>query len=355
VRREFAGTAAIAGVAGVAGVAGLAVIAVFAVPLSTTSATAQLGSLPNQRLAEPALQGLPVTGYALRSLPSAVVRREAHALSAVGVAGVSIRRDGATVGRPNADLRRLLRVAHRSGVSASLLTSNWSERLGRFDSRALGRLLHSAPNRRQTAEQLGQVVRAGGWDGVTIDFEALRPSYAGGLTAFLARLRAELPADATIDVDVSATTRYRSRGYELRRIARSVDRVVLMAYDEHGPSWSDPGPIGSLPWQRRCLRAALRLVPTRQVDLGVAGYGYAWRRDGGGHSIFPRQARRLVADDGAVARWHPHAGEWSAVLSTGAQLWWSDTRSWRQRVRVAEHRGIHGLALWRLGAADPLP
>jgi spore germination protein YaaH len=233
--------------------------------------------------------------------------------------------------------------------------TNWSERLGRFDARALGRLLHTPANRRRVAEQMARTVRAGGWDGVTVDFEALKPSYARGLASFLAALRAELPTGSAIDIDVSATTRYRSRGYELRRIGRSVDRVVLMAYDEHGPSWSEPGPVGSLPWQRRCLKAALRLVPASQVDLGVAGYGYAWRRHGGGRSVYPREARRLVAEDGAAARWHPHAGEWSAALSTGTRLWWSDTRSWRQRVRLARHRGIHGLALWRLGAADPLP
>jgi spore germination protein YaaH len=333
----------------------LAAFAVVAMLAATGSASAQLGSPSTQRLAEPPAPRPPVTGYALGSLPSVVVRREAHALSTVGVAGVSIRRDGAEVRRPDSDVRRLLRVAHASGVSASLLMSNWSERLGRFDTRALGRLLHHADNRARVAERMGQIVRAGGWDGVTVDFEVLRPAYAASLTAFLARLRAALPAAAVIDVDVSATTRYRSRGYALRGIARSVDHIVLMAYDEHGPSWSGPGPIGSLPWQRRCLAAALRIVPARQVELGVAGYGYAWRRDGGGRSIFPRQARQLVADDGATARWHRRAGEWSAALSNGTRLWWSDARSWRQRVRVAEHRRLHGLALWRLGAADPLP
>jgi spore germination protein len=308
-----------------------------------------------QRPYEAAAPRLAVTGYALGSLPSSVVRREAHGLDTVGVAGVPIRGDGTQVRRPNSDLMRLLRVAHANGLQASLLMSNWSERLGRFDTRALGRLLRSPENRSRVADRLAQVVRHGGWDGVTVDLEALRRSYADGLVAFLARLRAALPRHASIDIDVSATTRYRSRGYDLRGIARSVDRVALMAYDEHGPSWSDPGPIGSLPWQRRCLNAALDLLPAHKIDLGVAGYGYAWRRDGGGHSVFPRQARQLALHDGAEARWHPRAGEWSATLSNGTRLWWSDARSWRLRVRLAERRGMHGLALWRLGSADPLP
>jgi spore germination protein len=337
-------------------IAAVAAVAVVATLAATGNATAHISSaLPSMRPTELAGPPLPATGYALGSLPSYVVRREAHALTSLGVAGVSIRSDGAQVRRPNAELNRLLRVAHASGLSGSLLMSNWSERLGRFDTRALRRLLRSPANRARVADRLGQTVRRGGWDGVTVDLEALKPSFANGLVAFLERLRAALPPRATLDTDVAATTRYRSRGYDLRGIARSVDHVTLMAYDEHGPGWSDPGPVGSLPWQRRCLTAALDLIPARQLDLGVAGYGYLWRPHGGGHSVFPRQARRLVADDGAVARWRPRAGEWSAMLNNGARLWWSDARSWEQRLHLAAHRGLHGLALWRLGAADPLP
>src|SRR3954447_24837949 len=242
-----------------------------AVAVACVAALAGGEAAPSSAQPRPAQRHLAVTGYALGSLPSSVVRREAHALSAIGVAGVSIHRDGTQVGHPSDDLDRLLRAAHASGLSASLLVSNWSNRLGRFDRRALGRLLRSGDNRRAVAAGLARIVRRDGWDGVTVDLESLKPSWAPGLAGFVARLRFALPAHASIDIDVSATTRYRSRGYDLRAIARSVDRVALMAYDEHGPGWSGPGPVGALPWQRRCLDAALRLVPARQVDLGVAG------------------------------------------------------------------------------------
>jgi spore germination protein YaaH len=338
----------------VAAVAALATLATVAAS-PAAAAPASAGAPPTLRLSETARPRLAVTGYALGSLPSRVVRREAHALATLGVAGVSIRRDGGQVRGPNADLNRLLRVAHANGLAASLLMSNWSERLGRFDTEALGRLLRSPRHQDQVADRLAQIVQRGGWDGVTVDLEGIGSSRADGLVSFLGRLRDALPSGAAIDIDVSATTSYRSRGYELRRIAGLVDHVVLMAYDEHGPGWSGPGPIGSLPWQRRCLRAALELVPAGQLDLGVAGYGYTWPRHRVGHSVSPRQARRLVASDGASARWRPRAGEWSATLSSGTRLWWSDTRSWRQRIDVAEHRDLHGTALWRLGKADPLP
>ena len=96
------------------------------VVVASVAALAVGGTAPStaERPAESAKSKPAVTGYALGSLPSSVVRREAHALASIGVAGVSIRGDGAQVRRPNADLERLLHAAHRSGLSASLLVSN---------------------------------------------------------------------------------------------------------------------------------------------------------------------------------------------------------------------------------------
>ena len=166
-----------------------------------------------------------------------------------------------------------------------------------------------------------------------------------------------MPTPRTVSIDVSATTSvrsYRDRGYRLRGLADVVDVIDLMTYDQHGPGWSAPGPIGSLTWQRDALAALLTVVPERQVQLGVAGYGYSWPREGTGRSLTVAQARRLVRHDGAEARWRAGAGEWSARLSNGTVLWWSDGRSYERRVRLAQRTGVRGLAVWRLGSADTL-
>ena len=36
-------------------------------------------------------------------------------------------------------------------------------------------------------------------------------------------------------------------------------------------------------------------------------------------------------------------------------MWWSDGRSYVLRLALATELGLHGVALWRLGSADPLP
>ena len=65
-----------------------------------------------------------------------------------------------------------------------------------------------------------------------------------------------------------------------------------------------------------------------------------------------------VAWGGTIAgiTWdRPWPGEWTARLSDGTRMWWSDGRSYALRLEMATAAGLHGVALWRLGSADPLP
>jgi spore germination protein YaaH len=300
---------------------------------------------------------LAVTGWALDSASPTLVRRNAAGMSTLSVAGVSINARGADVSRPSAGARQLARAAREQGLTAELLVGNYSNRLGDFDPRAAHRLLSSRGRIAAVASRLASYVAVGGWDGVNVDLERVRRADAAGLVALVRATQDAMPAEKTVTVDVSASTSlagYRAGGYDLAGLAASADVVKLMTYDQHGPAWSGPGPVGGLPWQRRALATILRVVPAEKVDLGVAGYGYTWPRRGVGHTVTVAQARRLVARDRVRAQWRAKAGEWTARLDDGTRLWWSDRRSYRQRVAVAEAHGLHGLAVWRLGSADTL-
>lgn len=249
-------------------------------------------------------------------------------------------------------------VGSAEGLRGELIVSNWSARTGDFDPELATRLLSVADHRRAAVRRIVGIVRHDGWDGVNIDLEALRPRDRDGLVALVSALRRRLPGGVELSMDIGARTSlrsYRQSGFSLGRLRRVVDRIVLMTYDQHGPTWSGPGPIGALSWQRRSMRVLAHRVPLTMVDLGIAGYGYTWPAAGTGRSVSPRGARAMAAADGTLPVWHRHVGEWSARLSDGTVLWWSDARSYLLRLRLARELGVHGVALWRLGSADPLP
>jgi spore germination protein YaaH len=195
-----------------------------------------------------------------------------------------------------------------------------------------------------------------GWDGVNVDLESLTARDRAGLSAFVAALRAALPAGRTLSVDIEgmgSASAYGAAGYDLRSLGMSADRLVLMAYDEHGPRENTPGPIGALSWTRAGLATVLRFVAPPRLDLGVAGYGYGWRPHAN-VQLSDAAARRLVRTGHGVARFDATVGEWTATLSDGSTLWWSDRRSFALRRRLAAADHLHGLAVWSLGLSDPI-
>jgi spore germination protein len=301
--------------------------------------------------------GLAVTGWILGSGSNQLVARNAGGLSTLSVVGVEISADGGRVGTPSDAAERLAGAAHRNDLTAELLVSNYSNRLGDFDPRALHRLLSSDVKIGVVAQRVAGYVADQGWDGVNVDLERVRRGDAGGLVRFVQALQGGMDAAKTVTIDISAATSlpaYRDRGYRLAALAEAADVIKLMTYDYSGPTWSRPGPIGPLTWQRDALDAILSVVPAEQVDLGVAGYGYSWPKQGTGRSLTIRQVHGMLNRDGATPHWRAGAGEWTAKLRNGTVLWWSDGRSYQKRVALAREYAVHGLAVWRIGSADTL-
>jgi spore germination protein len=328
--------------------------------LVTASATLVLllgGLAQAASAAAPSAAPLASTGYVLGGASDALIARDAHGLATLGVDGVSLARDGRSVSAPDGDLARLLGTAHANGLRAELLLSNYSNRIGDFDPKAAAKLLRDPAHVQAVAAQLASYVATQGWDGIQVDLESMSKRDADGLLMLVNELQMRMATEKSVSIAVMASTdaqEYVARGYRLAELGAAVDTLALMTYDQHGP-WSGPGPIGALAWQRGAVGVVTAVVPAAKVDLGVAGYGYTWPRDRDGRTVTDKQARKLVARDGARARWRKAPGEWTARLSDGTRMWWSDGRSYVLRLALATELGLHGVALWRLGSADPLP
>lgn len=295
---------------------------------------------------------LVITGYVESSDGPGVVRPSLAALTTVGVDGVNIAENGASVGSPDAASRTLLKQAHTAGRRAEVLVGNFSAALSDFDEPAAHRLLASRANRAAVIRTLAATAAAG-WDGIHVDFESLDATDRAGLTVFTRELRAALPATKSLAMAVMASGsvgEYRAAGYDLPALASSLDRIVLMAYDQHGPGWSDAGPIGGMPWVKTVLGALLTQVPAAEVDLGVAGYGYTWPTAGSGDVLTDAEARVTARN----ATWDATQKEWHGTLAGGGDVWWSDRDSLQARENLARLKGLHGVAVWSLGQSDPI-
>jgi spore germination protein YaaH len=294
-----------------------------------------------------------ITGFFQAWQSTKLITRSAAALDTVGVDGVSITSSGAGVHEPDEAMVKAEYVAQHAGLRAEFLISNYDHGFSRSIAH---KLLSSPQNIAKVAEKIAKYVDDQNWDGISVDLELLQKRDSLNFIRFLQALREQLSVGRSISVCISnsiTSDEYLDRGYDLVGIAQNVDRIILMAYDQHGPWEHKPGPVGGLGWQRKGLNVMLEQVPAAQVDLGQAGYGYAWRPNGT-HAVSDARARHLVKQDGATAHFDTKAGEWHAHLSDGSTIWWADARSLQIRLGVARAKGLHGAAVWDLGQSDPI-
>lgn len=334
--------------------ASIAALAALLVVTGCAPASVRPTATPPPPSAAPAL---PTEGYLVAdSAAAATLDRHLPAVTMVGIDGVILSATGDSVGELPRNAEALVAAAHARGLSAELLVSNYDGSVGAFSPKIATALLASPEHRSAVTAQLVSQVAAAGFDGVQIDLESLGAGDAAGLTSFAQQLRDALGAPRTVSMAVMAESsrpRYLGAGYDFARLKTILSRVVLMAYDQHGPTWSRPGPVGGLPWATASLDALISTgLPAGQIDLGVAGYGYSWPGNGSDGSQLSDDASRTLAGD--LARYDTTQAEWTATLPDDTVVWWSDARSLRERRALAASRHLHGIAVWDLSLSDPL-
>ncbi|MFB2597816.1 glycosyl hydrolase family 18 protein [Herbiconiux sp. P17] len=291
----------------------------------------------------------------------------------IGVDGVMVAAGGASLIPEPEGSAEVVAEAHARGMRAELLIANYDLVTKDFSAEIGAALLGSPENRTAVIGQLVAAVEAGGYDSVQLDLEYLSIADAAGLTAFARELDSALDqipghgpdslpdsgtltATGEIPISIAVMAKaspadYLAAGYDFHGLLAVVDRVVLMGYDQHGPSWSEPGPIGGLPWVTSSLDA-LRAsgVPDAKIDLGIGAYGYSWPGDGSPGTTLRVTDARAIAHD--RAEFDAEQGEWTATLDDGTVLWWSDERSRDLRMQYARDEGLHGVAIWQLASAE---
>ncbi|MGH9398159.1 MAG: glycosyl hydrolase family 18 protein [Terriglobia bacterium] len=153
--------------------------------------------------------------------------------------------------------------------------------------------------------------------------------------------------------------------YDLQSLAKSADLICLMTYDQH-TSFTPPGPVAGYPWVIENLDYALRFVPKNKLSLGIPLYGYHWYAGLPQHGQpKPNIKADYVSTPEAVHLAEAYQGkiEWDPVDRTAwfyfyrddtrEWVFYTDTRTFEERLSLVKARGLQGFCSWVLGAEDP--
>lgn len=199
------------------------------------------------------------------------------------------------------------------------------------------------------AQLLDDLIKATGpYDGLQLDFESVHVRDKEAFWSFLAELKLRLPGKV-LSVAVPARTSLRDDAYDYRVLDRTVDRIVVMAYDQH---WSGgpPGPVSSVDWGRRVAAFAQSVIGPAKLVVGVPFYGRAWgdksvsrayKASGIAQLLGLRDPATLGRTDGI-----PHF-EYEETVKV--KVFFDDRESHRLRLGQYTSLGVKNLAFWRLG------
>ncbi|KAJ7630437.1 hypothetical protein FB45DRAFT_915498 [Roridomyces roridus] len=146
-------------------------------------------------------------------------------------------------------------------------------------------MIASSASRATFISSVASFMSANGVDGVDIDFEypsAIERSVPAtdtpNLTSFFQELRAGLPAKAIISCATPAGYWF-LQGFEIDKIAKSVNYLNMMSYDYHGP-WdtnvTDQAPVTNPQTSILDMQASAQLYVRAGIDLSIVNLGLAY-------------------------------------------------------------------------------
>jgi spore germination protein len=195
------------------------------------------------------------------------------------------------------------------------------------------------------------VAASASFDGVQIDFEAVPAQDKAFFIDFLAQLKARL-GGKPLSVALPARWKAVDDSYDYAIISQVVDRIIVMAYDEHW-STSVPGPIASIDWCMNVSKYALEKIGNAKLIMGLPFYGRAWAdknpakayKHSGVARILEEKAQLPVDRDKQIPYF-----EYQETVNV--RVFYEDALSLSYRLKVYEKASVDKVAFWRLGQED---
>jgi len=187
------------------------------------------------------------------------------------------------------------------------------------------------------------------YDGLQIDFEYVPARDGEAFLSFLRELRAGL-GDKVFSIALAArTSTIGGDVYDYNKIKPIVDRILVMAYDEHW-SGSAPGPVASMGWCQRVARYALGVVGAEKLIMGLPFYGRSWGNMNPNRALIYSTIDGIMRDQ-KITDVQRESGVpyFKYTMSVSVTLYYEDAYSLSARLDMYKKTGVNQVGFWRLG------
>lgn len=248
--------------------------------------------------------------------------------------------------------------AHTKGYKVWPLITNG------FDPERTKKLLRDENARRYVIQQLLAEAEMHGFDGINLDFENIYQEDKDELTKFVKQIRKATKKKnlkLSIDVTVPNGSPNWSLCFDRKKLAKQVDYVVLMAYDQYSGGSPMAGPTASFNWDEAGLQATLQEVPAPKLILGIPLYMRLWHFDAKekrfrAKTLSMPQAAKIHAEKSTDETYRCQWLEKEKMLYVSYMekdvpycFWQENERSLRYKAELVNTCQLAGIAAWRYG------
>ena len=171
----------------------------------------------------------------------------------------------------------------------------------------------------------------------------------GVFLSFLEELRERL-GNKMFTIAMKAT--YKKTGdilHDYEKVAPLVDRILVMAYDEHWAA-SKPGPVASLAWCKRVAEYAMDITGREKLIMGIPFYGRAWGSPNPSRALIYSGVESLINENRITGiRRENGIPVFDYEVPVSVKVYYEDDYSLAARMNIYESLGVASIGFWRLG------
>ncbi|MCR4790521.1 MAG: glycoside hydrolase [Treponemataceae bacterium] len=201
---------------------------------------------------------------------------------------------------------------------------------------------------------INQILKASKpYDGVQIDFELVSASDAKEYYSFLRELRRRLPRKKILSIAIPARVKtLQNDAYNYEILTKIVDRIVVMAYDEHW-STSVPGPVASMEWCKRIMDYSKTIIPPEKLIMGTPFYGRCWNTDDTAGAYKFTSTKRVQKEEKIteISRFDD-IPSFKVKKEVVYQFYYDDLYSMLKRLDMYADNQVQNVSFWRSGQED---
>lgn len=231
------------------------------------------------------------------------------------------------------------------------LVNNFTEMAWHGD--RVARMAAKSDARARCIEALLDFVQKNDFAGISLDFEDIPPAGQKNFLRFVTEVAAAFHAKGlAVSINVPAD----DPAFPYKAIGDVVDQVIIMAYDEHWAA-GKPGPIASLPWYTKVLRARAAQIASHKLVVALGSYAYDWPKGKPAEeATFEEAVLTAKESEGQIAldpaSLNPHF-DYQDENDVAHDVWLMDATTVYNGMVAAMPLQPAGFALWRLGGEDP--